>query len=69
VRVLVQGLLNMSLPDVLAQWVGANQANIKLPQVRAAKQQQQRKCSCNSIKSVQRILTVTDHARCRTPRT
>jgi hypothetical protein len=43
VHVLLQGLLNMSLPDVLAQWVGANQANIKLPQVRAAQQPQQRR--------------------------
>jgi hypothetical protein len=36
----VQGLSNMSLPDVMAQWVAANQADIKLPQVGGLRQQE-----------------------------
>ncbi|KAF6261546.1 hypothetical protein COO60DRAFT_1625305 [Scenedesmus sp. NREL 46B-D3] len=36
---LAKGLLNMSLPDVLAQWVGANQANAQLPQVELSPKQ------------------------------
>ncbi|WIA42975.1 hypothetical protein OEZ86_009515 [Tetradesmus obliquus] len=36
---LAKGLINMSLPDVLAQWVAANQANIRLPQVELSPQQ------------------------------
>jgi hypothetical protein len=51
VPVVAQGLLNMSLPDVLAQWVGANQANAKLPQVSTA--QQQRRCTIRSTQMYQ----------------